>query len=269
MQEYDFHKIKQLLKDFYNLTQIKICLYDAAGNEICYYPEKYTPFCKQLREDGAQDKLCRECDRVAFAECNRTHKPHSYVCHAGLLECFSPILYEDTVIGYIVIGQIRPQNEEQAPPIFQDELLALYQNLPIVPKDKIYSAMHVLEACASYSYLKTLIDLQKNRREDKIREYIMAHLTDDLSVQVLSDVFHVSRIDLYDVFKKAFNCTIAEFVKKCRLEKACSLLQETAFPVQKIAILCGIPDYNYFSKCFKKAYLLSPREYRKQTDISL
>ncbi len=269
MQEYDFQKIKQLLKDFYNLTSIKICLYDAKGVELCYYPEKYTPFCRRLREDDEQNELCRECDRFAFAECNRTHKPYSYVCHAGLLECFSPILYNDNIIGYIVIGQIRPQSGERTPTLFQEDLLALYENLPTIPQDKIASATHVLEACASYSYLNALIDMQNNRREDKIRKYIMAHLTDDLSVQVLSDVFHISRIDLYDVFKKAFNSTIAEFVKKCRLEKACDLLQKTTLPVQKVAVRCGIPDYNYFSKCFKKAYRISPREYRKKTQLSL
>ena len=107
MQQYDLQKMQELLHDFYNLTKIKICIYDNAENELCYYPEKLTDFCRCLRADEVMDARCKECDRLAFAACKKTHRRHVYTCHAGLLECFSPILYNDNIIGYIVIGQIK------------------------------------------------------------------------------------------------------------------------------------------------------------------
>ena len=82
MHEYDLSKMQELLHDFYNLTGIKICIYDSAENELCYYPEKLTPFCRALREDAAADGRCRACDRRAFAECKRTHRRAVYTCHA-------------------------------------------------------------------------------------------------------------------------------------------------------------------------------------------
>ncbi len=264
MQDYDFNRIKQLLKDFYNLTQIKICLYDSAENEICFFPEKYTAFCENLRQDKLKDSLCKECDRRAFAECKRTHQPYSYTCHAGLLECFSPILFNERIIGYIVIGQIRTENNSSIVS-YSDNLQTLYQCLPLIPKDRISSAMHILEACAGYAYLKKLISSQSKSLEERLRDYINIHLTDDLSVQKLCDTFHLSRVDLYDVFKQAFRCTIAEFIKKSRLEKACELLKETNLPIYKVAVQCGIPDYNYFTKNFTKTFYKSPRQYRRDS----
>ena len=44
MQQYDLQKMQELLHDFYNLTKIKICIYDNAENELCYYTEKLTYF---------------------------------------------------------------------------------------------------------------------------------------------------------------------------------------------------------------------------------
>ncbi len=261
MQEYDFQRLQRLLKDFYNLTQIKICLYDSNENEVCYYPEKYTGFCEWLRKDEKLNDLCKKCDKLAFAECKKTKKQYSYTCHAGLLECISPILHNDRIIGYIVIGQIR-QKDCSLP--FSPELVDLYEKLPALPMEKIQSAIHVLEACTGYEYLKKL-DIENRRLEDKLNDYIKQNLTEDLSVQALCDQFKMSRVELYDTFKVSFNSTVAEFVKKCRLERALELLRDTNLPINEIAEKCGIFDYNYFSKVFNKTFHTTPRAYRKSS----
>lgn len=67
MREYDLAKMQELLHDFYNLTDIKICIYDSTEHELAYYPEKLSPFCRTLREESAMDEKCLECDRRAFA----------------------------------------------------------------------------------------------------------------------------------------------------------------------------------------------------------
>ena len=42
MESYDLKKMQELLHDFYYLTKIKICIYDSAENELCFYPENAT-----------------------------------------------------------------------------------------------------------------------------------------------------------------------------------------------------------------------------------
>ncbi len=258
MQEYDLTIIQNLLKDFYNLTNIKICLYDSNGNELYFYPEKYTPFCQTIRKDKEKEKLCKECDKRAMLECKKTRKACTYTCHAGLIECFNPIIYGNEIIGYIILGQIRPEQDVE---ILDKRLKELYDNLPKIPNDKLESAINVLTACAGYEYLKK-IDRYQMPIEDKILTFINSELHNDLSVQVLCDKFRLTRVEIYDIFKNSFNCTVADFVKKRRLEKARALLLETTLPVNIIADKVGIPDYNYFSKVFKATFNLSPREFR-------
>lgn len=261
MKEYDLQKLHELLHDFYNLTNIKICIYDSAENEVCYYPEKLTPFCQLLREDREADEKCRECDKRAFAECKKTHRRAVYTCHAGLMECFSPILYNEKIIGYIVIGQIRTENTV-SPMQTDPKLQELYNRLPTVEINKINSAIHILDACAGYEYLKSLVSDYDERIDARIAEFIEEHLADDLSVAALCKKFRVSRSELYSLFREYFGAAVADFVKERRLQKARQLLEQTRLPVAKIAQLCGIPDYNYFSKQFKKAFLLSPTQCR-------
>ncbi len=270
MNGYDLLKMQELLKDFHRLTGIKICMYDDSGLEICYYPEKHTPFCKLLRENEQLDRKCVECDRRAMDECKKTHRQYRYICHAGLLECVSPILYGENVIGYIGVGQIRTQESQFSLQTFSgigenqiEKLQEKYEQLPLFDPDKIKSAIRILDICASYEYLKGVMNTTTVAIDARLEHYINSHLRSSLSVQELCTHFRLSRNELYSVFRNYFNDSPAEYIKKRRLHRACEYLTQTDLPVNIIAQKCGIPDYNYFSKIFKRAFALSPTAYRK------
>lgn len=270
MNTYNKAKLLTLLEDFYTLTGIKICIYDNAENEICYFPEKFSSFCATLRTDAAADARCRECDRRAFAICKRTHEQYIYTCHAGLLECVSPILHEGVLIGYVFIGQIRPDAPcrfediaHRLPEPLRDALRETFQALPPIEENKLRAATRVLDACTGYEYLRSWIRENERKIDARMEEYISAHLADPLSVASLCAEFHLSHSEIYAIFKEYFGSTVAEYIKLRRLERACALLKETSLPVSHVARVCGIGDYNYFSKVFRRAYGKSPRAYRK------
>ena len=272
MQTYDLQKIEQLLKDFYNLTGLKACFYDSDERELCFYPEKLSGFCALLRKDAQMDERCKACDQHAFAVCKKTHKQYVYTCHAGLLECVSPILYDNKLLGFIVLGQIKKsetdtpyRHEKSTDEETHKELYAHFQNLPFVGLEKINSAMRILDACTGYEYLKSIAKETQGKIDVALGEYIDMHIDGDLCVQTLCSKFHLSHSEIYSIFKEYFHATPAEFVKFRRLQKACDLLKYSDLPVNKIAVACGIPDYNYFSKIFKRQFGISPRQHRKQS----
>jgi ligand-binding sensor protein len=263
---YDFTKIQSLLKDFYNLTGIKTCIYDNEENEICYYPEKFTPFCSLLRKNPQMDERCKNCDKKAFTICKKTRAQYVYTCHAGLIECVSPILYDNKIIGFVVLGQIKPQNSthhnvdlEYASKVLDE----MYQNLPNISIEKINSAIKIIDACASYEYLKNLLNQVENKIDVLLDRYVGEHLDSDLSVQTLCSIFHLSHSEIYSIFKEYFHSTPADYVKTRRLFYARTLLENTLLPVNVICKKCGLDDYNYFSKIFKHHFGISPREHRK------
>lgn len=273
MQAYDLQAVQELLKDFFNLTGIKLCFYDSEENELCYYPEKLSKFCSLLRKNEELDKYCKECDKHAFAVCKKTRKQYIYTCHAGLLECISPILYDKKIIGFIVIGQIKTHKRanfenlaDKLPKEWRNKLAECFEDLPSVNMQKLNSAIRILDACTGFEYLKGLINAAQNKIDVRIGVYIDENLRGDLSVQTLCSRFHLSHSEIYSIFKEYFHSTPAEFVKARRLNEACDLLKNTSLPVNKIAVQCGIHDYNYFSKIFKHRFSVSPRQYRKNRD---
>ena len=272
VESYDLKKLKQLLQDFYNLTSIKICIYDREGNELCYYPEKYSSFCSLLRSDKFMNESCNKCDSYAFSQCKISRERYTYTCHAGLLECVSPIVYGEEIIGYMVLGQVKAreysdfsQIEKSLPFNMRKALSVQYATLPAIDMNKINSAVRIMDACAGYEYLKKAVRNNSSKIDLKLKEYIDEHLIEDLSVSKLCSNFHLSHSEIYSIFKEYFSSTPAEFIKTRRLNKSCELLTNTDLPIYKIAERCGIPDYNYYSKLFKRAYNISPALYRKKT----
>ena len=144
----------------------------------------------------------------------------------------------------------------------------MYEKLPVHAMNQINSAIRILDACAGYEYLKTLVSAYDGRIDARMAAFIEEHIAEDLTVAALCRTFHLSRTELYAFFKEYFSSTPADFVKERRLQKARLLLEQTRLPVNKIAALCGIPDYNYFSKQFKKTFLCSPVKYRTSCSSS-
>lgn len=271
MSTFEIQSLKNLLRDFYNLTGIKTCVYDLDGNELCYYPTRLCRFCELLRRDPLMDARCLACDREAFHRCRATASQYVYTCHAGLFECISPIVYEKRVVGFIMYGQIRPKERPDfsSLPLSSSDGLRYaleesYDLLPRIDEEKLHSAFRILDACAGYELLKNLMKSDLHPIDTALQQYIEEHITSPLSVQALASHFHLAHGELYRIFREYFSSTPAEYIKKRRLATATRLLATSTLPIREIAIQCGIPDYNYFSKVFRAEFGTTPSAYRKK-----
>lgn len=66
-------------------------------------------------------------------------------------------------------------------------------------------------------------------------------------------------------------CSPSEFVKKCRLEAASKMLlapEGKGMTITQIALDCGFNSSSYFSTEFKRAFQVSPREYRSSAGLA-
>ena len=98
---------------------------------------------------------------------------------------------------------------------------------------------------------------------------IDSQLTEELCLSRISAVLEVNSSYLSTLFKKETGSTITAYITKRRMEQAKNLLRNTGMQVQNVAIYCGIPDANYFSKLFRKETGFSPLEYRNLPRIDL
>lgn len=67
------------------------------------------------------------------------------------------------------------------------------------------------------------------------------------------------------LFKKHLNLSPMKYYETKRLHRAQTLLSHTAAPIHHIASEMGYPNAHYFSTQFRKAFALTPREYRART----
>ena len=83
----------------------------------------------------------------------------------------------------------------------------------------------------------------------------------DLALAELSKVFGVSKTILCQQFKETNKMTIGEYILQIRMVRARKMFDEGYHNVAYVAEKCGYEDAGYFSKCFKKYFSISPRNY--------
>jgi AraC-like DNA-binding protein len=97
----------------------------------------------------------------------------------------------------------------------------------------------------------------------KVIDYCMDHISEPINVDDLAEVSGYSRYHFSRLFSSAQGMSPGAFVKDLRLKHAERLLQTELMSVKEIADACGFEDDSYFCKAFRKAYKMSPGEYRK------
>ena len=269
-------KLSDILNDFYCITGIKICVFDATGSEIAYAPQIHCDFCKHVHSSQKGASLCNKCLKDAFDICKETKQTYIYYCHMGLVECVSPIFQLNNLIGFIMIGQIVNKDSLLASEFIdniKNKLLSfnldpanaenLIKTVPVTTFDKIKSSVSILETCASYIYLNKLLSEQSSFINE-INSYIRENIENNITIEDICKALGISLMELYYMCNAFFGSTPAKHIKKVRLETACELITDDNMRISEIAYRVGICDYNYFSKIFKKEYGVSPTEYKKQ-----
>lgn len=264
----------ELMRDFHTLTGIRIVLFDDNCSEIFAYPEDCISFCACMRKIPEFYDACRKSDEASFAVCNKTKSYYIYKCHAGLIECTTPIVDNNTIIGYIMFGQVSDNRDRTQLYDMLNEVCNKYKcredlseeisRIRVKAQKHIAAASKILEACVSYILQKEMVKPSRTQMFITIDTYITEHLNEDLSIDALCDKFRLSRTRLYELMERYIDEGIATYIKKKRLYKAKELLQTTDMSVDEICLKVGFSDYNYFLRTFKSYYGASTKAVRNK-----
>ena len=82
-------------------------------------------------------------------------------------------------------------------------------------------------------------------------------------VEKLSQEMGLSRVHLYRKIKEVSGASPSAYIRNYRLQRAALFLREENCSVSDAAYYTGFNDLSHFSKCFKKAFGLSPSHYQK------
>lgn len=96
----------------------------------------------------------------------------------------------------------------------------------------------------------------------KIMQYIYDH-SETVTLEELSQKFSFNQSYLSRIIKGNCNMNFQDLVRKCRLEKAAILLENSKCSVEKIALMVGYQNAIPVYKGIKEKYGISPTKYRK------
>lgn len=132
-----------------------------------------------------------------------------------------------------------------------------------VDEDIIKSSIAALVSAANKMAKSQNITEGMDERIVEIMNYIQNHYA-DVTLDVLADNFNLSKPYLSKYIKEKSGMTFQDAVKKARMKKARRLLKETNQTVESIAALVGYENVEHFNRLFKKAYDMTPVQFRRQ-----
>ncbi len=271
----NIEELKNICLDFFKLAGMEFSLWDENKRNIFSYPTPHSSFCKTVRTNWDLYIKCQKCDKIGLDEVNRTKKPYTYCCHMGLTEAILPILQEDEIVGYLMLGQIA-ENENSdlinkcidtvtGDDEFKDKLRECLKEITACSHDKVEYCMNTLKILIEYMNLSYVIQKTDDTVFYRAKKYIIENVRSPIMPRDICKNIGVSSNMLYKAIYKSTNNSPTDYIRKIKVEEAIQLLLRTSDSVSQIAEAVGYADTNYFIRVFKKEIGMSPLKYRKAT----
>lgn len=96
----------------------------------------------------------------------------------------------------------------------------------------------------------------------QVKEFIVEHISDDLSASTIAASVGYSEAHLSRLFKESEGLTLHNYIQQARITQACRMLRDTNEKIYRIAQMSGYNNTAYFIRVFKGAIGITPQEYR-------
>lgn len=272
MLNFNMDEISAILNDINLITKVKFDLYDKDFNILHGEDQNMCRFCSIVRECPECSKKCRDSDRNGFLRSQDTAVPYTYKCHMGLTENVTPIICDDSIVGYIMIGQklmredidrVKENIEGFPDSDKRSAMLAELEKMKYTSGDELNAICNIVQMCVSYLRMKKLIKFRETPPRLLIKNYVEEHLADELDIKMLCRKFGMSKSSLYALSRESFGEGITDYIRDRRIERAKELLVSTDDSIASIAASVGYADSNYFTKVFRRYTQKAPGEWRR------
>ena len=105
---------------------------------------------------------------------------------------------------------------------------------------------------------------ERKSRIGEVIRYIHSHYQEEISLEMLAQMFYVSPYYLCREFKKSTNSTIVRYINVTRIMNAQRKFMETSKNITDISRETGFSNLTHFNRVFKSVTGMSPSQYRRQ-----
>ncbi len=270
--KYDEKKLSDVLKDFYLATGVNISIVNADLENIARLDfSSKNGYCESVHRSKNGDSMCWQSDLKLFNKCKKSRKTEMHICHAGLVDIAVPIIHENDIIGYLILGGLKSSENFfdlklhlEGADVDINKMRECYSQILEYDDEKIKSVANIATILAKYILINNMIFRSYSVGFDSVVDFINNNLSENLSVKTICEKTNVSKSVIYKNFRKDFDCTLTEYINKKRIEKAVEYLCREDCSVTEAAEQSGYVNVEYFCKVFKKQKGMSPLKFKKE-----
>jgi AraC-like DNA-binding protein len=267
-------KVIEIFNLFTDLHHVRISLFSPEG-KILYPSEEAKPdceHCRMLRLELGLDAKCRELDQKMMHTALQEAKMLKYECHAGMIEAVAPLLVDGSLVGFVMLGQLRSELSPKRSPYHSDwtkikgnrAIQDAYRSTPFLAEAKIETLLRLVQHMLQLIVESRLIQ----HRDYDVIEPIISGMTKrrefHLTLTEASRMIGRSPSSISRIFKRITGKSFKQYQTGIRLEYAASLLLNAPHkPVCEISTDSGYEDPLYFTRAFTREFGMAPTKYRK------
>ncbi len=102
-----------------------------------------------------------------------------------------------------------------------------------------------------------------NNRFTAVVQYIKAHISEEITIDKLSNLCCMSKPNFFRCFKREFGISPVDFILHERIKIACTMLRDQNVTITEACYAVGINNLSYFFKLFKRIEGVTPNEFRR------
>ncbi len=219
------------------------------------------PFCRAVKREN--EPRCVQQDLVYVAGLlERRRKSFTMRCHAGAEEFIIPVFREERLLGTVVCGPFRFQEES----VFCAE----YRDLPEW-KPEFATALEIAVASMIsplvrelYRYRPDLLPVPVGEeRVIKVLEYLHDRYAEKITVETAAREVFLSGSRLSHLFREVCRVDFSTYLLKLRILAARELLEGTELTVAEVAAQSGFSGQHHFAAIFRKQTGMTATEWRR------
>lgn len=131
---------------------------------------------------------------------------------------------------------------------------------------ELFYLIHTDNSILKNKILKKNSDSYIIQTVNHVKEYMDTHLTEHLTIDFLSEKFHISATTLKSTFRKIYGQPIHRWLQIQRIKHAATLLYTSNMTVLQVAQSVGYEGSSQFNVIFKRYYGITPGQYRKMSN---
>ncbi len=268
-----FHDdVQRIFNNFHALFGIRIAFFAPDGRElkvgnnagICRY-------CQSIKMCQGGAIACYEEDRKGKILAYQRQKLVTYTCHAGMTEVVKPIIQQENLLGYAMIGQIRTK---KLPVVrwssswnaqHKEKLEDILSAQPLICQSDLVLIIEMFSDLMDLLTSEHMIDHTGIDIPSKLSGYIQHHIDEAIPLARASSEMNLSESRLSHLIKGRYGISYSALVRRIKMEQARFLLSHYQYmTIAEVASAVGFQDPQYFSRIFRQECKKSPTAYRKQ-----